>query len=96
MFMGVNQSSNFEDTMKVARKYAKKGHSVMVKLVDFWEDSEEHDKLEWEVHVDFEYFLCVKCNNMKEEEIHGCTMYKNENYCNDCAKEFPFLEGMLK
>ena len=57
-FIGVNQSSDFERTMEVARQYAKLGHSVMIRLQDFWEDSEEHERLEWEVHVDFGYFLC--------------------------------------
>jgi len=95
-FIGVNQSSDFERTMEVARQYAKLGHSVMIKLVDFWEDSEEHDRLEWEVHVDFGYFLCAKCNKMRDDEVHGCTTYKNENYCNDCVKTFPFLKEMIK
>ena len=72
--------------MEVAKKYAEKGHTVNIKLVDFHKDSEEHKALEWEVWVDFEYYLCHGCNHMRDATIHGITTYQNNNYCNDCAK----------
>ena len=92
-FIGVNQSSDFEMTMEVARKYAKAGHSVMIRLQDFWEDSDEHDRLEWEVHVDFGYYLCAGCDSMKDDECHGCTTLNSLNYCDDCVDKLGLING---
>lgn len=80
----VNQSSCLVETMEVAKKYAKDGHTVQIRLMDFGKRSAEHMKLEWEVWVDFDYYLCARCRNMRDKALHGVAIKNGLNYCLDC------------
>ena len=80
----VSQTHDLDKTMEIAKKYAKRGHIVQIRLVDFQYDSAEHKALEWEVWVDFDVYLCYNCKKMKDAMIHGINEFQEQNYCDDC------------
>lgn len=57
--MGVNQSSDLEETLRVVEKYLREGRPVQVHIQDFQRQSEEHDPVEYEVYVDFDEYSQV-------------------------------------